>query len=70
MSSKKEQDGSEDSTDNKNDKDSTDSENDEGSSESNEGSEMTKEELHRKVREHMERRREAYEKMGSVDKPR
>lgn len=32
--------------------------------------EMTKEELHRKVREHMERRREAYEKMGSVDKPR
>lgn len=61
MSSKKEQDGSEDSPD---------SENDEGSSESGESSEMTKEELHRKVREHMERRREAYEKMGSVDKPR
>lgn len=49
MSSKKEQDGSEDSS---------------------ESDEMTKEELHRKVREHMERRREAYEKMGSVDKPR
>lgn len=50
--------------------DSTDSENDEGSSESDEGDGMTKEELHRKVREHMERRREAYEKMGSVDNPR
>lgn len=31
---------------------------------------MTKEEVHRKVREHMERRSEAYRKMGTVDEPR
>ena len=31
---------------------------------------MTTEELHKKVREHMERRKEAYVKMGTVDKPR
>ena len=31
---------------------------------------MSKEELHKKVREHMERRKEAYAKMGTVDNPR
>jgi hypothetical protein len=31
---------------------------------------MTKEEVHRKVREHMDRRKEAYVKMGTVDNPR
>jgi len=31
---------------------------------------MNKEELERKVREHMERRKDAYVKMGSVDSPR
>lgn len=29
---------------------------------------MTKEELHKKVREHMEKRKSAYIKMGTVDK--
>lgn len=34
----------------------------------NNKSDMTKEELHKKVREHMEKRKDAYIKMGTVDK--
>lgn len=45
--------------------DQEDSENDAG-----ESSDMTREELEKKVQEHMEKRKDAYVKMGTVDKPR
>lgn len=46
----------------------------EGNSSTDDNSEcedgMTREEFERKFRKHMERRREAYVKMGTVDEPR
>jgi hypothetical protein len=52
--------------------DSIDNENDEveDNEEEDDDSGMTREEFERKFRKHMERRSEAYRKMGTVDEPR
>lgn len=47
--------------------DQQDNNDDVGDKNSESEQQMTKEELNRKVQEHIEKRRSAYEKMGSVD---